>query len=76
MPALLSAAENGRSDGRRADHDQAGSLFAAQIYSSPSISTSGAVALKFLIAAVGLWFPTLRLNFLVKILSGVFGCSR
>lgn len=52
MPALLSA-ENGCSDGRRADHDQAGSLFAAQIHSSPSISTSGAVALKFLIAAGG-----------------------
>lgn len=44
--------------------------------SSPSTSTSGALALKFLIAAVGLWFPTPRLNFLVKILSGVFGCSR
>lgn len=74
MPALLSAAENGRSDGRGADPDQAGSLFAAQIYSLPSISTSGAVAVKFLIAAVGLWFP--KLNFLVKILSGVFACSR
>lgn len=76
MPALLSAAENGCSDGRRAGHDRAASLFAAHIYSSPSISTSGAVALKFLIDAVGLWFPTLRLNFFVKILSGVFGCSR
>lgn len=74
MPALLSAAENGCSDGRRADPDQAGALFAAQIYSSPSISTSGAVALEFLMAAAGLWFP--KLNFLVKILSGVFGCSR
>lgn len=67
MPALLSAAENGCSDRCGSDHNQAGSLCCA----APLVPTSGAVAPKFLIAAEGFRFPTLKLNFLVKMFSGV-----
>lgn len=72
MPALLPAAENGCSVRCGSDHNQAGPLCCA----APLVPTSGAVALKFLMAAEGFRFPTLKLNFLVKMLSGVFGCSR